>query len=104
MRQTHPVLSEQRWKIEFANDGKQAFRAQGVSLVEDEPKRLRAENKRLLIEQDILKKATSANVTGQTHSFVGEIADDVFEESIVPAGLKTLVFDPHLGLRLLQHR
>ncbi len=48
-----------RWKAEFATDGQQAFRGQGVPLIEDELTRLRAENKRPTMERDILTKATA---------------------------------------------
>ena len=48
-----------RWKEELSADGEQAFRGQGVLLLEDEVTRLRAENKRLTMERDILKKATA---------------------------------------------
>ena len=42
-----------------AYEGEQAFRGQGVPLLEDEVTRLRAENKRLTMERDLLKKATA---------------------------------------------
>ena len=48
-----------RWKNQFALEGEQAFRGHGVPLAEDELTRLRAENKRLTMERDILKKATA---------------------------------------------
>ena len=48
-----------RWKKQFASEGEQAFRGHGVPMAEDELTRLRAENKRLTMERDILKKATA---------------------------------------------
>ena len=48
-----------RWKAQLAAEGEQAFRGQGVPLVEDELVRLRADNKRLTMERDLLKKATA---------------------------------------------
>ena len=48
-----------RWKEQFALEGEQAFRGRGVPLAEDEVTRLRAENKRLTMERDILKKTTA---------------------------------------------
>ena len=48
-----------RWKTQLASEGEQAFRGQGVPLVEDELVRLRADNKRLAMERDLLKKATA---------------------------------------------
>ena len=53
-----------RWKEQFASEGEQAFRGRGVPLAEDELTRLRAENKRLTMERDILKKARPAIPTG----------------------------------------
>lgn len=48
------------WKTRFANQGEQAFPGQGNrGVLEAEVHRLRAENKRLLQERDILKKATA---------------------------------------------
>ena len=46
-----------RWKTQLASEGEQAFRGQGVPLVEEELVRLRADNKRLAMERDLLKKA-----------------------------------------------
>ena len=44
----------------FEQQGEQAFPGQGnLPAVEEELRRLRAENKRLLMERDILKKATA---------------------------------------------
>ena len=48
-----------RWKAQLATEGEQAFRGQGVPLVEDKLVRLRADNKRLAMERDLLKKATA---------------------------------------------
>lgn len=49
-----------RWKQEFEAEGVNAFPGNGNrSPIEDELHRLRAENKRLLMERDILKKATA---------------------------------------------
>ena len=45
-----------RWKAELSAEGEQAFRGQGVPLLEGEVTRLRAENKRLTMERDLLKK------------------------------------------------
>jgi transposase len=48
------------WKQTFQDDGDQAFPGKGnLSPFEEEIRRLRAENKRLLMERDILKKATA---------------------------------------------
>jgi transposase len=48
------------WKQALAHDGKQAFPGHGnLPALEDELRRLRAENKRLQMERDILKKATA---------------------------------------------
>ena len=48
------------WKQAFEQQGEQAFPGHGnLPAVEEELRRLRAENKRLLIERDILKKATA---------------------------------------------
>ena len=48
------------WKQAFEHQGEQAFPGHGnLPAVEDELRRLRAENKRLLMERDILKKATA---------------------------------------------
>ena len=46
------------WKKQFDADGTQAFPGHG-NAVEVEVQRLRAENKRLLLERDILKKAAA---------------------------------------------
>ena len=48
-----------RWKAKLSAEGEQAFRGQGVPLLEGEVTRLRAENKRLTMERDLLKKATA---------------------------------------------
>jgi transposase len=46
------------WKLAFEAKGDQAFPGQGkLPAIEEELRRLRAENKRLLAERDILKKA-----------------------------------------------
>ena len=48
------------WKHALASKGTDAFPGQGkLPAVEDELRRLRAENKRLVAERDILKKATA---------------------------------------------
>ena len=48
------------WRQALAAEGDQAFPGQGkLPAVEDELRRLRAENKRLLAERDILKKAAA---------------------------------------------
>ena len=48
------------WKQAFQDQGKQAFPGQGkLSPFEEENRRLHAENKRLLAERDILKKAAA---------------------------------------------
>ncbi len=48
------------WKQAFEQQGGQAFPGHGnLPAVEEELRRLRAENKRLLVERDILKKATA---------------------------------------------
>jgi transposase len=48
------------WKQAFDNQGTDAFPGQGkLPAVEEELRRLRAENKRLLAERDILKKAAA---------------------------------------------
>jgi transposase len=48
------------WKQAFEKDGEQAFPGHGnLPAVEEELRRLRAENKRLIMERDILKKATA---------------------------------------------
>ena len=48
------------WKQALHDKGDQAFPGQGkLPAVEDELRRLRAENKRLLAERDILKKAAA---------------------------------------------
>ena len=48
------------WKIAFQAQGSQAFPGNGrLPAHEEELRRLRAENKRLLMERDILKKATA---------------------------------------------
>jgi transposase len=48
------------WKISLQANGDQAFPGQGrLPAIEEELRRLRAENKRLAAERDILKKATA---------------------------------------------
>lgn len=48
------------WKQALATDGDQAFPGHGNRpALEEELRRLRAENKRLQMERDILKKATA---------------------------------------------
>jgi transposase len=48
------------WKQAFEAQGDQAFPGQGnLSPLEDEIRRLKAENRRLQMERDILKKATA---------------------------------------------
>ena len=48
------------WKIAFQGQGLQAFPGNGrLDPHEEELRRLRAENKRLLMEREILKKATA---------------------------------------------
>jgi transposase len=48
------------WKTALAAGGPQAFPGRGnTPALEDELRRLRAENKRLQMERDILKKATA---------------------------------------------
>jgi transposase len=48
------------WKQAFETKGGQAFPGQGkLPAIEEELRRLRAENKRLLAERDILKKAAA---------------------------------------------
>ena len=48
------------WKIAFQGQGTDAFPGNGrLNPHEEEIRRLRAENKRLLMERDILKKATA---------------------------------------------
>ena len=48
------------WKLALESKGTDAFPGQGkLPAVEDELRRLRAENKRLLAERDILKKAAA---------------------------------------------
>ena len=48
------------WKLALEAQGDQAFPGQGkLPAIEEELRRLRAENKRLLAERDILKKATA---------------------------------------------
>ncbi len=48
------------WKLAFEKEGDQAFPGHGNPPVfEEELRQLRADNKRLLMERDILKKATA---------------------------------------------
>lgn len=48
------------WKLAFEKDGGQAFPGHGnPPAFEEELRQLRADNKRLLMERDILKKATA---------------------------------------------
>jgi len=48
------------WKQALADDGAQAFPGKGhLPAVEEELRRLRAENQRLRMEREILKKATA---------------------------------------------
>jgi transposase len=48
------------WKLAFENQGEQAFPGHGnLPAIEDELRQLKAENKRLLLERDILKKAAA---------------------------------------------
>src|SRR4051812_46063918 len=48
------------WKLALEKQGEQAFPGNGnLPAVEAELRQLRAENKRLLMERDILKKATA---------------------------------------------
>ena len=48
------------WKHALEGNGEQAFPGQGkLTPVEEELRRLRAENRRLLAERDILKKAAA---------------------------------------------
>src|SRR5262245_23754498 len=48
------------WKQALQDQGDQAFPGNGkLSPLEDEVRRLRAENRRLQLERDILKKATA---------------------------------------------
>ena len=48
------------WKTALAADGEQAFPGKGnVPAVEEELRRLRAENQRLRMEREILKEATA---------------------------------------------
>jgi len=48
------------WKIAFQTEGTQAFPGNGrLPGVEEELRRLRADNKRLLMEREILKKAAA---------------------------------------------
>ena len=48
------------WKMAFDKEGEQAFPGNGhLPPIEEELRQLRADNKRLLMERDILKKATA---------------------------------------------
>jgi transposase len=48
------------WKQAFEQQGEQAFPGNGnLPAIEEELRQLRAENKRLVMERDILKKATA---------------------------------------------
>src|SRR6267378_3637695 len=54
----HASAVPRSWKVAFQADGDQAFPGNGrLSAVEEELRRLRAENKRLLTEREVLKKA-----------------------------------------------
>jgi len=49
-----------KWKKDFDAQGEQSFPGKGnLPALEEELRRLRAENKRLQMERDILKKATA---------------------------------------------
>jgi transposase len=49
-----------RWKAQFEAQGKDAFPGHGkLSPLEEENQRLRAENRRLLMEMEILKKVAA---------------------------------------------
>ena len=49
-----------RWREEFTSEGSSAFPGSGKqSVLEEEVRRLRAENDRLRMEREILKKATA---------------------------------------------
>jgi transposase len=49
-----------KWKKDLDDQGDQAFPGKGnLPALEEELRRLRAENKRLQMERDILKKATT---------------------------------------------
>jgi len=55
------------WKVALEAGGDQAFPGNGrLPAVEEELRRLRAENKRLLTEREILKKATALFAGGAT--------------------------------------
>jgi transposase len=48
------------WKIAFDKEGEKAFPGNGrPPAIEEELRQLRADNKRLVMERDILKKATA---------------------------------------------
>jgi transposase len=48
------------WKLALGQQGEQAFPGKGnLPAIEEELRQLRAENKRLQMERDILKKATA---------------------------------------------
>jgi transposase len=48
------------WKLAFDKEGDRAFPGNGnLPAIEEELRQLRADNKRLLMERDILKKATA---------------------------------------------
>ena len=48
------------WKVAFEAQGDQAFPGKGrLPAIEEELRHLRAENKRLAMERDVLKKATA---------------------------------------------
>ena len=53
-------MQKASWKQAFENEGHQAFPGHGnLPAIEQELRQLRADNKRLLMERDLLKKATA---------------------------------------------